>query len=580
MDVRSRRKVGRWMVVAVLNVGGLMTTPANAQTGPFIPADPPYMANGLPGVMASGSNQILVDTTGDGAGDHPYDLTDPAIQPNAAYSLQYQLSPQRDTLITRKIGTGVCPDGSVRIYFHHLDPPPSSTMHAFTGDQGVCIPGGVAQGPRFYDKQPTDPVRTCVHVGFAYPVGTPSGQALLWADLVGREVNLDASTYNFGMNPVMFAPAGDAAFVVTTNFPRAWHIVDLCASPIGGTAGIGSGQAPQIGTLTAEVATGTAGNLLALVRRDGGSPPIGTVPLDDCVTVKACCLPDGTCGLFSGSDCAQMGGQPVDAADCSGVDCMAAYGACCVNNACLVTTQADCTGSYAGDGTTCPDPACTMPEETEACCVTASGECLDVTVSQCAAFGGTSAGSGSSCATESCPPPPGTEACCLSLGCLNMDQANCVNFNGIPQGPGSNCYNAGTMCPSAELTISKSAPTSVQEGGQFTYVITYGNNGPDLSFNASVIESLPAETTLVSASDAPGGGPPTINGNLITWSVGNLAPGASNQVTCTVSVGCGGAGGVITNQLCRIVGGLARCGCPGHDSPAKPHLRTDRLRSG
>jgi hypothetical protein len=66
------------------------------------------------------------------------------------------------------------------------------------------------------------------------------------------------------MNPIRFAPACNAATVVTAAFPRRWHMIDLCESPIAGASAIGSGQATQFASLTAEVATNGSGDLLGL----------------------------------------------------------------------------------------------------------------------------------------------------------------------------------------------------------------------------------------------------------------------------------------------------------------------------
>jgi len=77
-------------------------------------------------------------------------------------------------------------------------------------------------------------------------------------------------------------------------------------------------------------------------------------------------------------------------------------GACCVNDGCITSIEADCTtagGTYAGDDVACADAGCSTPPVTGACCV--SSGCVANTNDDCTALGGTWLGEGGSC--DDCP---------------------------------------------------------------------------------------------------------------------------------------------------------------------------------
>ncbi len=79
-----------------------------------------------------------------------------------------------------------------------------------------------------------------------------------------------------------------------------------------------------------------------------------------------------------------------------------AAGACCATNgSCTVTTQALCTGTYQGDGTTCTPNPCPQPQG--ACCA-ANGSCTITTQALCT---GTYQGNNTTCTPNPCPPPAG-----------------------------------------------------------------------------------------------------------------------------------------------------------------------------
>ncbi|MGA2254372.1 MAG: SdrD B-like domain-containing protein, partial [Thermoguttaceae bacterium] len=97
---------------------------------------------------------------------------------------------------------------------------------------------------------------------------------------------------------------------------------------------------------------------------------------------------------------------------------------------------------------------------------------------------------------------------------------------------------------SADLALVKTAaPNPVKAGQQLTYTLTATDNGPSNATGVTIIDTLPAGTTYISAS---GQGVPTISGQTLTLNIGNLAAGASATTTVVVDV-ASTASGTITN---------------------------------
>ncbi len=93
-----------------------------------------------------------------------------------------------------------------------------------------------------------------------------------------------------------------------------------------------------------------------------------------------------------------------------------------------------------------------------------------------------------------------------------------------------------------DLTIAKTAnPDPVQPLQNLTYTITYGNTGASTATNVIVTDTVPANTTYVSAS--PAGqvtGQPSVGGTgTVTWNVGSVPVGGTGAVTLVVKVNSG-----------------------------------------
>ncbi|MFZ2410212.1 MAG: PKD domain-containing protein [Candidatus Methanoperedens sp.] len=107
----------------------------------------------------------------------------------------------------------------------------------------------------------------------------------------------------------------------------------------------------------------------------------------------------------------------------------------------------------------------------------------------------------------------------------------------------------GVVVPGKEISYnplnlvkSDGLSTCVNSGNTVTYTISYTNTNPSQVTGVTITDTLPAETTFVSA---PGG---TLVGNTVTWNIGTVPAGASGSVTLVVQVNAGTPPGTtITN---------------------------------
>jgi uncharacterized repeat protein (TIGR01451 family) len=90
---------------------------------------------------------------------------------------------------------------------------------------------------------------------------------------------------------------------------------------------------------------------------------------------------------------------------------------------------------------------------------------------------------------------------------------------------------AQTSATSADLSLTKAGPASVQVDDTIDYVLTVTNSGPHVAASVSLVDSLPAGVTFVSAT---GGGTLTDDGAAVTWGGGSLASGATRVETLRV----------------------------------------------
>jgi uncharacterized repeat protein (TIGR01451 family) len=84
-----------------------------------------------------------------------------------------------------------------------------------------------------------------------------------------------------------------------------------------------------------------------------------------------------------------------------------------------------------------------------------------------------------------------------------------------------------------DLEIAKmDSPDPVIAGEDLTYTLTVSNHGPDAAFGVVAIDTISANATFVSASQ---GGVYSAVDNTVTWNIGDLASGASVNLTLVVA---------------------------------------------
>lgn len=87
------------------------------------------------------------------------------------------------------------------------------------------------------------------------------------------------------------------------------------------------------------------------------------------------------------------------------------------------------------------------------------------------------------------------------------------------------------MCPHAVTTVHITGPTTAAKGSSETYTLTVTNPSTSTAFNVILQGSLPIGF-LYQSSQPPG----TYANGIVTWNIGDLAPGNSAQVTVTVTI--------------------------------------------
>jgi uncharacterized repeat protein (TIGR01451 family) len=120
---------------------------------------------------------------------------------------------------------------------------------------------------------------------------------------------------------------------------------------------------------------------------------------------------------------------------------------------------------------------------------------------------------------------------------------------GVYNGRSFNATDEATVYISAlnlEKTVDKS---TAQIGDTLLYTLAYENRGATTTNNAYIKDAIPLGTTFVSASN---GGTYTGANNTVSWTLGDVAPSATDTVTFMVTVNKGMANGAIIENVGQI----------------------------
>ena len=155
--------------------------------------------------------------------------------------------------------------------------------------------------------------------------------------------------------------------------------------------------------------------------------------------------------------------------------------------------------------------------------------------------------------------------------------------------------NQSTLVLSAESgadiyvdKVGVSAANPAVPGSEVVYLLRYGNLGDQAASSVVLTDAIPANTALVAGSITGGG---TESGGVITWSLGDLAVGASGQVSFTVRINdvlpAGGAAPnalisacSILSRVCRNTTAMGPTRMPMGPSACTPPSTLSRASSG
>lgn len=133
-----------------------------------------------------------------------------------------------------------------------------------------------------------------------------------------------------------------------------------------------------------------------------------------------------------------------------------------------------------------------------------------------------------------------------TLGTTITNQASITALNESDPNLANNSASSGiTVIPETSdidinMTVDDNQPI---EGQQITFTISALNNGPKVATNLSVIDQIPSGLNFISSTVTSG----SYSNSTGIWTIGNLAVGASDTLTITVSIDGGTEGSQITN---------------------------------
>jgi extracellular elastinolytic metalloproteinase len=97
------------------------------------------------------------------------------------------------------------------------------------------------------------------------------------------------------------------------------------------------------------------------------------------------------------------------------------------------------------------------------------------------------------------------------------------------------------------VLLTKTGPATAAAGANVSYTLSYQNLGPAAATSATLVDTLPAGVSFVSAT---GGGSFNATNRTVTWTLGNVANGASGSRTLVVRINGGTPSGrLLLNQV-------------------------------
>ena len=158
--------------------------------------------------------------------------------------------------------------------------------------------------------------------------------------------------------------------------------------------------------------------------------------------------------------------------------------------------------------------------------------------------------------------PSGRQTVAVRLGALAPGAAGTTSFRAVvdedaPEGAIANVAMltlgdhqvastpAGTRVGTGRLEVSKERTGSgaVRAGGELTYRVGWANRSTAAVRDVVLVDTLPAELTLLAAE-----GSPETEGQVVRWKLGTLQPGASGAFALTARVAASAGGRTVVNR--------------------------------
>jgi uncharacterized repeat protein (TIGR01451 family) len=141
-----------------------------------------------------------------------------------------------------------------------------------------------------------------------------------------------------------------------------------------------------------------------------------------------------------------------------------------------------------------------------------------------------------------------------AVGLSSTDQRGFARIVG--KGVDIGAYEVGASAATTDVSVSVSAVSSVVFGGQITYTLTVTNNSSSAQSNVTLINALPANTTLVSwsgpsgwSSDAPAAG--SASGSVSAW-IASLSANTSATFTLVVQPSSSATAGTVISDTAFV----------------------------
>lgn len=127
---------------------------------------------------------------------------------------------------------------------------------------------------------------------------------------------------------------------------------------------------------------------------------------------------------------------------------------------------------------------------------------------------------------------------------------NSVTTSTISSGdsPGDNTSTHTTTIVVPNVWASKTGTATVLPGGDISYTLSYGNNGTAAADSVSIVDTLPAGTSYVSANPAPA----SVSGNTVSWNAGTVGVNSSGTISLVARASTSLAGSTVLGNTVTI----------------------------